>query len=82
MTDTIGSLAEKIKILKSTRDILTEEYNQTEYHKKKEENPDISLPTSPNDEQIYKLLTAIQQIDHYIKKYQDEQFLLIKEQDQ
>jgi hypothetical protein len=35
----------------------------------------------PEDEEIYKLLIAIQQLELYIKKLQDEQFKLIKEED-
>lgn len=82
MTESIGSLREKIKILKTAREILTEEYNKTEFHKKREENPNSLLPTTPSDEPIYKLLTAIQQIDQYIKKFQDIQFSLIKQQEE
>ena len=33
------------------------------------------------DEEIYKLLTAIQQLDFYVKKLQDEQFELLKKQE-
>ena len=81
MEETLADITEKIKILKSAREILNNEYIQTDFHKKREENPETTVPTTPEDEEIYKLLTAIQQIDFYIKKFQDEQFLLIKEQD-
>ena len=76
----LHELNEKIKLLKKSRDILQYEYSKSEYHKKREEHPDSTLPTKPEDEEIYKLLTAIQQIDIYIKKFQDEQFNLIKEE--
>ena len=77
----IKEINEKIKHLKISRDILQEEYSQTEFHKKKEEHPDSSSPVKPEDEEIYKLLTAIQQLDIYIKKFQDEQFNLIKDEE-
>jgi hypothetical protein len=77
----ISELIEKIKILKIARDILQEEYSQTEFHKTKEEHPNSTAPTMPEDEEIYKLLTAIQQLDLYIKKLQDRQFKLIREED-
>jgi hypothetical protein len=77
----LGELSEKIKNLKIARDILHNEYTQTEYHKKKEEHPDSTIPPNPEDEEIYKLLTAIQQLEFYIKKFQDDQFQLIKEED-
>ena len=32
----LGELSEKIKIIKMARDILQEEYSQSEFHKKKE----------------------------------------------
>ena len=76
----LQELTDKIKILKDARDILDEEYKKTDFHKKKEEHPQSSVPSDPEDEEIYKLLTAIRQLEHYIKKYQDEQFLLIKEE--
>ena len=78
----LQELTDKIKILKDARDILDEEYKKTDFHKKKEEHPQSSVPSDPEDEEIYKLLTAIRQLEHYIKKYQDEQFLLIKEETQ
>ena len=52
-----------------------------ECHKKKEAHPQSTVPPLPEDEEIYKLLTAIQQLDFYIKKFQDEQFELLKEQE-
>ena len=76
----ISELIEKIKTLKTARDILQQEYSQSEFHKKKEEHPNSTVPATPEDEEIYKLLTAIQQIEYYIKKLQDEQFELIKEE--
>ena len=76
-----AKLSEKIKILKDARNILHEEYSQTEFHKKKEAHPHETVPPSPEDEGIYKLLTAIQQLDVYIKKLQDKQFQLLKEKE-
>jgi hypothetical protein len=77
----IKEINEKIKHLKISRDILQTEYSQTEFHKEKEEHPDSSSPAKPEDEEIFKLLTAIQQLDVYIKKFQDEQFNLIKDEE-
>lgn len=76
----LQEITDKIKILKDARNILDEEYKKTEFHKKKEEHPQSTVPSDPEDEEIYKLLTAIRQIEQYIKKYQDEQFVLIKEE--
>ena len=73
-----GKLGEKIKVLKDARDILHTEYTQSEFHKKKEANPQDIVPPSPKDEEIYKLLTAIQQLDVHIKKLQDEQYQILK----
>jgi hypothetical protein len=81
MTETLSEISDKIKTLKKAYDILNNEYTKTDFHKKKEENPDSTVPPIPEDEEIYKLLTAISQLDHYIKKFQDEQFILIKNQD-
>ena len=72
-------ISEKIKILKDARNILLEEYSKTEFHKKKEAHPHETIPPSPEDEEIYKLLTAIQQLDVHIKKLQDRQFEILKE---
>jgi hypothetical protein len=72
---------EKIKTLKEARDILRNEYKQSEFHKKKEAHPHSSVPSSPKDEEIFKLLTAIRQLDFYIKKLQDEQFKILKEKE-
>ena len=79
--ESIGKLNDKIKALKTARDILNEEYSESEFHKKKEASPDAIVPPSPEDEGIFKLLTAIQQIDLQVKKLQDEQFELLKKQD-
>jgi len=76
----LQELTDRIKILKDARNILNEEYQQTEFHKRKEEHPQSSVPSDPEDEEIYKLLTAIRQLEKYIKKYQDKQFVLIKEE--
>jgi hypothetical protein len=74
-----SELGEKIKNLKKAREILHNEYTQSEFHKKKEANPQDIVPPSPKDEEIYKLLTAIQQLDFYIKKLQDEQYHILKQ---
>jgi len=73
-----GELGEKIKTLKDAYEILQNEYQKSEFHKKKEAHPHDTVPSSPEDEEIYKLLTAIQQIDFYIKKLQDEQYQILK----
>ena len=71
----------KIKVLKDARDILKTEYSSSDFHKKKEENPHSTVPPSPEDEEIFKLLTAIQQLEYYVKKLQDEQFALMKKEE-
>ena len=76
----ISELTEKIKILKKAREILQDEYKQSEFHKKKEASPQDIVPPSPEDKEIYKLLTAIQQLDFFIKKLQDEQFEMLKKE--
>jgi hypothetical protein len=76
-----AEITNKIKTLKNARQILHEEYTQSDFHKKKEASAHESVPPSPEDEEIFKLLTAIHQIDHYIKKLQDQQFTLLKEKD-
>lgn len=76
--DELSELGKKIKTLKKARDILQTEYVQSEFHKKKEASPDDIVPPSPHDEEVFKLLNAIQQLDIYIKKLQDEQFEMIK----
>jgi hypothetical protein len=73
---------EKIKTLKSARDILKQEYTKSEFHKKREAHPNSAIPSSPEDEEILKLLTAIQQLDLHVKKLQDVQFELLKKQAQ
>ena len=75
---TLNELSDKIKNLKITRDILQKEYSKSDFHKKKEEYPNSIVPATPEDEDIYKLLITIQQLEKYIKIYQDEQFELIK----
>jgi len=76
-----GEIGKKISTLKNARDILQNEYSQTEFHKKKEAHPHSTVPSSPEDEEIYKLLTTIRQLDFYVKKLQGEQFELLKKQD-
>lgn len=79
MGDSLSNLNEKIKTLKHAKEILNNEYSKTDFHKKKEAHPHSTVPPSPEDEEIFKLLNAIRQIETYIKKFQDEQFELIKE---
>jgi len=74
-----NQLTEKIKILKKAKVILNEEYKQSDFHKKKEANPQDTVPPSPEDEEVFKLLTAISQIDNLVKKYQNNQFTILKE---
>lgn len=81
MGDSLSDINEKIKTLKQAKEILNDEYTKTEFHKKKEAHPQSTVPPSPEDEEIYKLLTAIRQIETFIKKFQDKQFQLIKEQE-
>lgn len=76
----LSDITHNIKTLKDAKDLLKKEYEQSDFHKKKERNPDRAVPPSPEDEEIYKLLTAIQQLDQYIKKLQQEQFELLKKQ--
>jgi len=73
----ITDLSNKIKALKDAREILHEEYTKTDFHKKREAQPQESVPPSPEDEEILKLLTAIHQIDVHIKdfKMSNSQFL-------
>ncbi|OYT28708.1 hypothetical protein B6U98_04235 [Thermoplasmatales archaeon ex4572_165] len=81
MPQSLSDITEKIKTLKTAREILNIEYQKTDFHKKREENQDSIVPSSPEDEEIYKLLTTIQQIDIFIKKFQDEQLVLLKQHD-
>jgi hypothetical protein len=81
MGDSLTEITEKIKILKQAKDILSYEYSKTEYHKKKEDNPHSTVPPSPEDEEIYRLLIALRQIENYIKKFQEQQFDLIRLQE-
>ena len=75
----LSEIGEKIKSLKVARDILQKEYTKSDFHKKKEAHPHETVPPAPEDEEIFKLLTAIQQLDSYIKKLQDKQFQILKE---
>ena len=77
----LNEISDQIKILKSARDILKDQYSESDYHKMKERYPHSPTPTTPEDEEIYKLLTAIQQLDQYVKKLQEEQFELLKKQE-
>ena len=44
-----GKLGDKIKVLKDARNILHNEYTQSEFHKNKEANPQDMVPPSPKD---------------------------------
>lgn len=77
----LNEISSKIKSLKTAREILQNEYEKTDFHKRKEASPDDTVPFSPEDEEIYKLLNAIHQLDLFVKKLQDEQFELLKKQD-
>jgi hypothetical protein len=79
--NTFQEISEQIKTLKAARDILKEKYDASEFHKKKEKFPQTAVPSEPEDKEIYKLLTAIQQLDKYIKELQDEQFKVLKQED-
>ncbi len=81
MGDSLTDITDKIKTLKEAKEILNQEYSKTEFHKKKEAHPHSSVPPLPEDEEIYKLLIAIRQIENHIKKFQDQQFELIKLQE-
>jgi len=77
----LSEINDKIKALKTARDILKEEYSESDFHKKKEANPQSIVPPVAKDAEIYKLLTAIQQLDQHIKKLQDQQFDLLKKEE-
>jgi len=79
--DRLTEITEQIKVLKNARDILKGKYSETNFHKKKETHPHSPVPPSPEDEEIIKLLTAIQQLDQFVKKLQEEQFELLKKQE-
>jgi hypothetical protein len=74
-------LSEQIKNLKTVRDFLKEKYDASEFHKKKEKFPQSAVPPAPEDEEIYKLLTTIQQLDKYIKELQDLQLKVLKQEE-
>ena len=74
-------ISDQIKTLKDARGILRVKYEETDFHKEHEKHPHSPKKPSPENEEIYKLLTAIQQLDRYIKKLQDEQFELLKKQE-
>jgi prefoldin subunit 5 len=78
----LDEIAEQIKMLKKAKSFLEERYSESEFHKKKEKHPHSAVPPSPEDEEIYKLLNAIQQLDKYVKELQDEQFMLLKAQEE
>ena len=78
----LQEISEQISVLKEARDILKKYYAESDFHKKKETHTHEVVPPSPHDEEIYKLLTAIQQLDHFVKKLQEEQFELLKKQEE
>ena len=77
----LHEISEQIKSLKTARDFLQEKYDASEFHKKKEEFPQSAVPPSPEDEEIYRLLTAIHQLDKYIKELQDIQLKVLKQEE-
>jgi hypothetical protein len=77
----LQEISEQIKCLKTVRDFLKEKYDTSEFHKKKEKFPQSAVPPAPEDEEIYKLLTAIQQVDKYIKELQEIQFKVLKQEE-
>lgn len=81
MPETVQHVNEKIRILKQAKEILHQEYQKTDFHKKREANPDSTVPSSPDDEEAINLLTSIRKIEEYIKKFKDDQFILLKQQD-
>lgn len=74
-------ISEQIKNLKIARDFLKEKYEVSEFHKIKEKFPQSAVEPKPKDEEIYKLLTAIQQLEKYIKELQDTQFKVLKQEE-
>jgi hypothetical protein len=76
--DQLTKISEQIKTLKEAREILKERYDSSEFHRKKEKHPQSAVPPSPEDEEVYKLLNAIQQLDKWVKELQDEQFSILK----
>lgn len=74
-------ITEQIKYLKNARDFLKKKYDVSEFHKTKEKFPQSAVPPTPRDEEIYKLLTAVQQLDKYIKELQDAQFKVLKQEE-
>jgi hypothetical protein len=77
----LHEVTEQIRNLTTARDFLKEKYDASEFHKKKEKFPQSAVPPAPEDEEIYKLLTAIQQLDKYIKELQDVQLKLLKQEE-
>lgn len=77
----LHEISEQIKSLKTARDFLQEKYDASEFHKKKEEFPQSAVPPSPEDEEIYRLLTAIHQLDKYIKELQEIQLKVLKQEE-
>jgi len=73
-------LSDQIKTLIRARDILKAKYEASDFHKRKEKFPQTAVPPGPHDGDIYNLLTAIQQLEKYIKELQDEQFHALKEE--
>jgi len=77
----LNEVTGQIKILKDAKDILKDQYSKSEFHRQKEKNPHSAVPPSPEDEEIYKLLNAIQQLEKFVKELQEEQFKLLREQE-
>jgi hypothetical protein len=77
----LTKISDQIKALKQASEILKERYSASDFHKKKEKHPHTATPPSPEDQEVYKLLNAIQQLDKCVKELQDEQFQLLKKQE-
>jgi hypothetical protein len=76
----LDEITDQIKTLKQARNLLQQRYEDSELHQKMEIAPHSPVTSTPKDEEILKLLTAIQQLDKYVKELQEEQFEIIKKQ--
>jgi len=77
----LHEINEQIKVLKHARDILRDIYEQSEFHKKRVDHPHEAVPSLPEDEEIYKLLNAIHELEKQVKQLQDVQFELLKKEE-
>jgi len=77
----LSEISQNIETLQKAQAVLQSYYQKTEFHKQREHQADTAVPPSPDDEDVFKLLTAIQQIEKYVKKLQDEQFQLLQQEE-